>query len=158
MTSLEYKVQLARKIPPFVLTLPILVLILLISTFMYIIIMSKTVYAQNSNNGSGFRNTTYLALPNGKSIPIKYVMNIGKLLGVVLDKSRTTLDVIISPAFVADNNNMTLRALMSRAYVADNNNNYGNLTIQIPRDIVDNKKEAVSPQDNRKRFTPVANV
>ena len=78
----------------------------------------------------------------GKSvIPIKYVMNIGKLLGVVLDKSRTTLDVIISSTFVADNNNMTLRALMSRAYVADNNNNYGNLTIQIPRDIVDNKKE-----------------
>ena len=68
-------------------------------------------------------------------------MNIGKLLGVVLDNSRTTLDVIISPAFIADNN-MTLRALMSRAYVADNNNNnYGNLTIQIPRDVVDNKKE-----------------
>ena len=141
MTSLEYKVQLARKIPPFVLTLPILVLILLISTFVYTIFMNKTSYAQNSNNGSGFRNTTYLALPNGKSIPIKYVMNIGKLLGVVLDKSRTTLDVIISPAFVADNNNMTLRALISRAYVADNNNNYGNLTIQIPRDVVDNKKE-----------------
>src|ERR671933_690244 len=139
MTSLEYKVQLARKIPPFVLTLPILVLILLISTFVYTIFMSNTVYAQNSNNGSGFRNTTYLALPNGKSIPIKYVMNIGKLLGVVLNKSRTTLDVIILPAFVADNN-MTLRALMSRAYVADNNN-IGNLTIQITRDVVDNKKE-----------------
>jgi hypothetical protein len=140
MTSLEYKVQLAGKIPPFVLTLPILVLILLISTFVYTIFINKPVYAQNSNNDSGFRNTTYLALPNGKSIPIKYVMNTGKLLGVVLDKNRTTLDVIISPAFVADNNNMTLKALMSRAYVADNNNN-GNLTIQIPRDIVDNKKE-----------------
>jgi hypothetical protein len=140
MTSLEYKVQLAGKIPPFVLTLPILVLILLISTFVHTIFINKPVYAQNSNNGSGFRNTTYLALPNGKSIPIKYVMNTGKLLGVVLDKGRTTLDVIISPAFVDDNNNMTLKALMSRAYVADNNNN-GNLTIQIPRDIVDNKKE-----------------
>src|ERR671938_557945 len=123
MTSLEYKVQLARKIPPFVLTLPILVSILLISTFVYTIFMNKTSYAQNSNNGSGFRNTTYLALPNGKSIPIKYVMNIGKLLSVVLNKSRTTLDVIISRAYVADNNNI------------------GNLTIQIPRDVVDNKKE-----------------
>ena len=61
MTSLEYKVQLARKIPPFVLTLPILVLILLISTFVYTIFMNKTVYAQNSNNSSGFTNTTYLA-------------------------------------------------------------------------------------------------
>ena len=102
--------------------------------------MNKPVYAQNSNDGSGFRNTTYLALPDGKSIPIKYVMNTGKLLGVALDKSRTTLDVIISPAFVVGNNNMTLKALMSRAYV-DNNNNNGNLTIQIPRDVVDNKKE-----------------
>jgi hypothetical protein len=34
----------------------------------------------------------------------------------------------------------TLKALTSSIYVTDNNN-YGNLTIQIPRDIVDNKKE-----------------
>jgi hypothetical protein len=79
--------------------------------------MHKAAYAQNSN--SGFGDTTYLALPNGKSIPIKYIINTGKLLGVVLDKSRTTLNVLLSSAS------------------SDN----GNLTIQIPRDVVDNKKE-----------------
>jgi hypothetical protein len=79
--------------------------------------MHKAVYAQNSN--TGFGDTTNLALPNGKSIPIKYAINTGKLLGVVLDKSRATLTVIISSPS------------------ADN----GNLTIQIPRDVVDDKKE-----------------
>jgi hypothetical protein len=78
--------------------------------------MHKAAYAQNSN--TGFGDTTYLALPNGKSIPLKYVINT-KLLGVVLDKSRATLNVLLSSTS------------------ADN----GNLTIQIPRDVVDNKKE-----------------
>jgi len=81
------------------------------------IFMHNAAYAQSSN--TGFGETTYLALPNGKSIPIKYVLNTGKLLGVVLDKSRATLDVLLSSTS------------------ADN----GNLTIQIPRDVVDNKKE-----------------
>jgi hypothetical protein len=79
--------------------------------------MYKAAYAQNSN--TGFGETSYLALPNGKSIPIKYMINTGKVLGVVLDKSRATLDVILSSTS------------------SDN----GNLTIQIPREIVDNKKE-----------------
>jgi hypothetical protein len=79
--------------------------------------MYKAAYAQNSN--TGFGGTTYLSLPNGKSIPIKYIINTGKVLGVVLDKSRATLDVILSSTS------------------SDN----GNLTIQIPREIVDNKKE-----------------
>jgi uncharacterized membrane protein YfhO len=81
--------------------------------------MHKTVYAQNSNTNTGFGETTNLALPNGKSVPIKYLINTGKLLGVVLDKSRATLTATISSTS------------------ADN----GNLTIQIPRDVVDNKKE-----------------
>src|ERR671928_71639 len=50
-----------------------------------------------------------------------YIINTGKLLGVVFDKSRATLNVLLSSASVNDNN--------------------GNLTIQIPRDVVDNKKE-----------------
>ena len=79
--------------------------------------MNKTAYAQSSN--SGFGDTTYLALQNGKTIPINYLINTGKVLGVVLDKSRATLDVILSSAS------------------SDN----GNLTLQIPRDVVDNKKE-----------------
>ena len=94
-----------------------LLVILATSLFASTIFMHKAAYAQSSN--TGFGETTYLALPNGKSIPIKYVLNTGKLLGVVLDKSRATLDVILSSTS------------------ADN----GNLTIQIPRDVVDNKKE-----------------
>jgi hypothetical protein len=103
---------------PSVLSVSTLTLILLTSSlFASTIFMHKAAYAQNSN--TGFGDTTYLALPNGKSIPIKYVINTGKVLGVVLDKSRATLNVILSSAS------------------ADN----GNLTIQIPRDVVDNKKE-----------------
>ena len=85
------------------------------------IFMHNTAYAQSSN--TGFGDTTYLALPNGKSIPIKYVINTGKLLGVVLDKSRATLIAILSSPSSSS---------------ADNN---GNLTIQIPRIVLDDKKE-----------------
>jgi hypothetical protein len=99
-----------------------LLLILATSSFASTIFVHKAAYAQSSNMNTGFGETTNLALPNGKSIPIKYVINTGKLLGVVLDKSRATLNVLLSSASVNDNNN-------------------GNLTIQIPRDVVDNKKE-----------------
>ena len=37
------------------------------------------VYAQDSNSGSGLGNTTNMALPNGKSIPINYLINTGKV-------------------------------------------------------------------------------
>jgi hypothetical protein len=94
-----------------------LLVILATSLFASTIFMHKAAYAQSSN--TGFGDTTYLALPNGKSIPIKYIINTGKVLGVALDKSRATLDVLLSSTS------------------ADN----GNLTIQIPRDVVDNKKE-----------------
>jgi hypothetical protein len=86
----------------------------IVSTITFI---HNAAYAQSSNTGLG--GTTYLALPNGKSIPLKYMINTGKVLGVVLDKSRATLDLILSSTS------------------SDN----GNLTIQIPRDVVDNKKE-----------------
>ncbi|HZA08313.1 MAG TPA: hypothetical protein VE619_11470, partial [Nitrososphaeraceae archaeon] len=86
--------------------------------FMHKIVVA--VYAQDSNSGRGFGNTTNLSLPNGKSIPINYLINTGKFLGLVLDKSRATLSVNIS---------------------APSSDNNGNLTIQIPRDVVDNKKE-----------------
>jgi hypothetical protein len=118
------KMQFARKISPSVFTVSMAVLILLTSSFASTIFMYKAAYAQNPNNSgsSGFGNTTNLALANGKSIPIDYLINIGKVLGVVLDKSRATLSVNISSPSATDNNN-------------------GNLTIQIPRDVVDNKKE-----------------
>jgi hypothetical protein len=113
-------IQLPRVSRTFLMT-SMLLLILATSSFASTIFVYKAAYAQNSN--TGFGETTYLALPNGKSIPIKYVINTGKLLGVVLDKSRATLNVLLSSASAG----------------ADNNN--GNLTIQIPRDVVDNKKE-----------------
>ena len=110
--------QNPRKVSASILTVSILVLlVLLASTFVSTIFTHKAAYTQNSN--TGFGNTTNLSLPNGKSIPIKYVITTGKLLGVVLDKNRATLIATISSAS------------------ADN----GNLTIQIPRDVVDNKKE-----------------
>jgi hypothetical protein len=98
--------------------------VLLTASFASAVFMHKmvvAVYAQDSNSGTGFGNTTNLSLPNGKSIPINYLINTGKILGLVFDKSRATLSVNISSASAADNN--------------------GNLTIQIPRDVVDNKKE-----------------
>ncbi|HYZ51421.1 MAG TPA: hypothetical protein VE593_11075 [Nitrososphaeraceae archaeon] len=110
--------QLPRLSQTFLLASMLMVILLTSSLFASTtFIHNNTAYAQSSN--TGFGETTYLALPNGKSIPIKYVLNTGKLLGVVLDKSRATLDVILSSTS------------------ADN----GNLTIQIPRDVVDNKKE-----------------
>jgi hypothetical protein len=118
-TSLvERELPSTRKASPPILTASILKLFLLTSSLIAsTIFVHNAAYAQNSN--TGFGDTTYLALPNGKSIPIKYIINTGKLLGLVLDKSRATLDVILSSTS------------------ADN----GNLTIQIPRDVVDNKKE-----------------
>ena len=109
-------IQLPRVSQTFLMASMLLV-ILATSLFASTIFMHNVAYAQSSN--TGFGETTYLALPNGKSIPIKYLINTGKLLGVVLDKSRATLDVLLSSTS------------------ADN----GNLTIQIPRDVVDNKKE-----------------
>ena len=111
--------QFQRKmmLPP-VLMASTLIAVLLTSSFASTVLMHKAVYAQNSN--TGFGDTTNLALSNGKSVPMKYVINTGNLLGVVLDKSRATLRVQISSPSAADN---------------------GNLTIQIPRDVVDDKKE-----------------
>ena len=110
-------IQLPRVSRTFLMT-SMLLLILATSSFASTIFIHKAAYAQTSN--TGFGDTTYLAVPNGKSVPIKYVINTGKLLGVVLDKSRATLNVLLSSASASDN---------------------GNLTIQIPRDVVDNKKE-----------------
>src|ERR687884_1602806 len=112
-------IQLPRVSRTFLMT-SMLLLILATSSFASTIFVHKAAYAQSSNMNTGFGNTTNLALPNGKSIPIKYVINTGKILGLVLDKSRATLNVNISSPSADDN---------------------GNLTIQIPRDVVDNKKE-----------------
>ena len=107
-----------KKSSQILITYVILASVLLTSSFVSTItFIHNAAYAQSSN--TGFGETAYLALTNGKSIPIKYMINTGNVLGVVLDKSRSTLDLILSSTS------------------SDN----GNLTIQIPREIVDNKKE-----------------
>src|ERR687886_1616543 len=111
-------IQLPRVSQTFLMASMLLV-ILASSLFASTIFMHKAAYAQSSNTNTGFGETTNLSLPNGKSIPIKYILNSGKLLGVVLDKSRATLIATLSST-------------------SDDN---GNLTLQIPRDVVDNKKE-----------------
>ena len=113
------KMQFQRKM---ILPSTMLVAVLLTASFASGVFMHTVavVYAQDSNSSSGFGNTTNLALANGKSIPINYLINTGKILALVLDKSRATLSVNISAPSAGDN---------------------GNLTIQIPRDVVDNKNE-----------------
>jgi hypothetical protein len=94
-----------------------LLLVFLISSFASTISTLPIVYAQNSNT-TGFGSTTNLTV-NGKTIPIKYnITAAGKLLGLVEDKDKTTLMAIISSP-----------------------SDKGTLTIEVPRNIVDHKKE-----------------
>jgi hypothetical protein len=86
--------QFQRKMLPPVLMGSTLIAVLLTSSFASTMFMHRVVYAQDSNS-SGFGNTTNLALPSGKSIPINYLINTGKLLDLTLDKSRATLRVLI---------------------------------------------------------------
>jgi hypothetical protein len=91
----------------------------LISSFASTISLHNTVYAQNSNT-TGLGSITNL-ISNGKTIPIKYnitTATAGKLLGLVEDKDKTTLIAIISSP-----------------------SDKGTLTIEVPRNIVDEKKE-----------------
>jgi hypothetical protein len=89
----------------------------LISSFASTISTLPIVYAQNSNT-TGLGSTTNLTV-NGKTIPIKYnITAAGKLLGLVEDKDKTTLIAIISSP-----------------------SDKGTLTIEVPRNIVDHKKE-----------------
>jgi hypothetical protein len=94
-----------------------LLLAFLISSFASTISTLPIVYAQNSNT-TGLGSTTNLTI-NGKTIPIKYnITAAGKLLGLVEDKDKTTLLAIISSP-----------------------SDKGTLTIEVPRNIVDHKKE-----------------
>jgi hypothetical protein len=114
--------QFQRKISPTILIVSALIGVLLTSslfasTAVFTHSNSTIAYAQNSNS-SGFGNITNLALPNGKSIPINYLITTGKVLDVALNKSRATLTVTVSSP-----------------------SDKGNLTIQIPRYVVDDKKQ-----------------
>jgi hypothetical protein len=96
-----------------------LLLVFLISSLASTISLHNMVYAQNSNT-TELGSTTNLIF-NGKSIPIKYNITTaagGKLLGLVEDKDKTTLIALISSP-----------------------SDKGTLTIEVPRTIVDDKKE-----------------
>jgi hypothetical protein len=67
-------------------------------------------------NRTGFANLYVLASPTGKTFPLKYTMKGGKLVGMLADKDRTTLVLVL-----------------------DTGRNGGNMTIELPRNIIDSK-------------------
>ena len=71
--------------------------------------------AATSYNRTGFTNLYVLTI-NGKNFPIKYSINGGKLVGILADKDRTTLALVINPS-----------------------GNGGNFTTELPRKVIDSK-------------------
>lgn len=66
-------------------------------------------------NRTGFTNLYVLTI-NGKTFPIKYSINGGKLVGILADKDRSTLVLVLNPS-----------------------GNGGNLTTELPRNVIDSK-------------------
>jgi hypothetical protein len=67
-------------------------------------------------NRTGFTNLYVLTSPTGKTFPIKYNINGGKLVGMLEDKDRTTLVLVLNPSA-----------------------NGGNFTVELPRNVIDSK-------------------
>jgi hypothetical protein len=67
-------------------------------------------------NRTGFTNLYVVTSPNGKTFPIKYSIKGGKLVGILDDKDRTTLVLVINPSAKG-----------------------GNFTIELPRHVIDSK-------------------
>jgi|GEM_PF-506804 hypothetical protein len=66
-------------------------------------------------NRTGFTNLYVLTI-NGKNFPIKYSITAGKLVGILADKDRTTLALVLNPS-----------------------GNGGNFTTELPRNVIDSK-------------------
>ncbi len=66
-------------------------------------------------NRTGFTNLYVLTI-NGKNFPIKYSINGGKLVGILADKDRTTLALVLNPSGKG-----------------------GNFTTELPRNVIDSK-------------------
>ena len=85
-------------------------------------IISTTPTSTTSNssrtniNRTGFANLYVLTSPTGKTFPIKYTIKGGKLVGMLADKDRTTPVLVLDPG-----------------------RNGGNMTIELPRNIIDSK-------------------
>jgi hypothetical protein len=71
--------------------------------------------AAPSYNRTGFSNLYVLTI-NGKTFPLKYSITGGKLVGILADKDRSTLVLVLNPS-----------------------TNGGNLTIELPRNVIDSK-------------------
>jgi hypothetical protein len=68
-----------------------------------------------SYNRTGFTNLYVLTI-NGKNFPIKYSINGGKLVGILADKDRASLVLVLNPSA-----------------------NGGNFTTELPRNVIDSK-------------------
>ena len=68
-----------------------------------------------SYNRTGFTNHYTLTI-NGKTFPIKYSINGGKLVGILADKDRSSLVLVLNPSA-----------------------NGGNFTTELPRNVIDSK-------------------
>ena len=66
-------------------------------------------------NKTGFTSLNILSV-NGKNFPIKYSIKGGKIVGMLADKDRTTLVLVLNPG-----------------------KDGGNMTIELPRNIIDSK-------------------
>ena len=71
--------------------------------------------AAPSYNRTGFTNLNVLTI-NGKNFPIKYSINGGKLVGILADKDRASLVLVLNPS-----------------------GNGGNFTTELPRNVIDSK-------------------
>jgi hypothetical protein len=71
--------------------------------------------AAPSYNRTGFSNLYVLTI-NGKTFPLKYSITGGKLVGILADKDRSTLVLVLNPS-----------------------TNGGNITIELPRNVIDSK-------------------
>lgn len=72
--------------------------------------------ASTNFNRTGFTNLYLLKSPTGKPFPIKYTIKGGKIVGMLADKDRTTMILVINPSA-----------------------NGGNFTIELPRNVIDSK-------------------
>jgi hypothetical protein len=82
------------------------------------IIITPTVPAKSTSpvfNRTGFNNLYVLTI-NGKTFPIKYGIAGGKVVGLLADKDRTTLVLVLNPSAKG-----------------------GNMTIELPRHVMDSK-------------------
>jgi len=76
---------------------------------------SSAITSGANYNRTGFNNL-YVLTFNGKTFPIKYTITGGKLVGILADKERSTLVLVLNPSA-----------------------NGGNFTTELPRNLIDSK-------------------